>query len=116
MRSPRSLRIWEWTVDKKADYAAAGVSGTRPKAMQALSETLIAAGAPASGRIVPVALIDGAHGYSYLRLGPALIADYDRGIIRWHSADGLTPALQAETRAGSRPYRGDHVREACMRR
>lgn len=52
--------------------------------MEALSQTLIAAGAPASGRVVPVALIDGAFGVFYRRLAPTLRADYEEGVITWH--------------------------------
>jgi hypothetical protein len=52
--------------------------------MKALSQTLIAARAPASGRVVPITLVDGACGVSYVRLGPALTAEHDNGVIRWH--------------------------------
>ena len=79
-----SHRIWEWLVDRGAGGSPVGVSGTRDRAMQALSRTLIASGRPASGRIVPVILVDGVGGASYLRLGPVLTADHDSGVIRWH--------------------------------
>jgi hypothetical protein len=79
-----SARVWEWVVDQGADHASYGVSGERERAMEALSQTLIAAGAPASGRVVPVALIDGAFGVFYRRLAPALRADYEEGVITWH--------------------------------
>jgi hypothetical protein len=52
--------------------------------MEVLSQTLIATGAPASGRVVPIALVDGAYGFAYLRMDPALTADYVGGVIRWH--------------------------------
>jgi hypothetical protein len=78
-----SARVWEWVVDQGADRAPSGVSGTRHRAMEALSQTLIATGA-ASGRVVPVALIDGAFGVFYRRLAPALRADYEEGVITWH--------------------------------
>ncbi len=56
-------RVREWVIDRGADNASSGVSGTRHGAsygvsgaryrvMAALSLTLIAAGAPASGRVV----------------------------------------------------------------
>lgn len=79
-----SHRIWEWVVDRGAGNTPAGVSGTRTRAMNALSRTLIAGGVPASGRVVPIALVDGANGFSYLRLGPPLTADYEKGVIKWH--------------------------------
>lgn len=78
-----SVRLWEWVVDQGADRAPSGVSGTRDRAMTALSQTLITAGEPASGRVVPIALIDGAGGFSYLRMTPVLTADCDKGVIRW---------------------------------
>lgn len=77
-------RIWEWVIDRAAGNAASGVSGTRHGAMEALSRTLVTVDAPASGRVVPVALVDGAHGFSYLRMAPALTADYEMGVIKWH--------------------------------
>ena len=79
-----SPRIWEWAVDRGADSAPAGISGTRHRAMTALSRTLIAAAVPASGHVVPIVLVDGACEVSYLRLGPPLTADHDSGVIRWH--------------------------------
>jgi len=79
-----SGRLWEWVVDQGADNDPAGVSRTRDRAMAALAQTLVAAGAPASGRVVPIALVEGVCGFSYLRLEPALIADYERGVIEWH--------------------------------
>jgi hypothetical protein len=78
-------RVWEWVIDRGADNASSGVSGTRHGAMEALSRTLMtAARTPASGRVVPVALVDGAWGFSYLRLAPVLTADYEMGVIKWH--------------------------------
>lgn len=56
-------RIWEWVIDRGVGNASAGVSGTRHGAMEALSRTLMTADAPASGRVVPVALVDGAWGF-----------------------------------------------------
>ncbi len=76
-------RLWEWVVDQGAENAPAGVSGTRDRAMEALSRTLIAAGAPASGRVVRIALVNGASGIAYLRMAPVLTADYEEGVIRW---------------------------------
>ena len=78
-----SPRVWEWVVDRAPGDAPAGISGTRQRAMKALSQTLIATGRPASGRVVPVILVDGALGVSYLRLGPALTAHHESGVIRW---------------------------------
>jgi hypothetical protein len=77
-------RLWEWVVDRGAANAPVGVSGTRHRAMEALSHTLIEAGAPASGRVVAVALVDGAYGVSYFRMAPVLTADYEEGVITWH--------------------------------
>jgi hypothetical protein len=51
--------------------------------MAALSRTLIAAGEPASGRLVQIVLVDGAYGFQYVRLVPALTARYEEGVIRW---------------------------------
>jgi hypothetical protein len=81
-------RIWEWVVDRGADNAPAGVSGTCHGAMEALSLALITAGARSSGRVVPVGLVDGAYGFSYLRFNPVLTANCERGVIRWALDDG----------------------------
>jgi hypothetical protein len=81
-------RVWEWVVDRGADNAPGGVSGTRYGAMEALSLALITARARSSGRVVPVGLVDGAYGFSYLRLDPVLTANCERGIIRWALDDG----------------------------
>ena len=78
-----SFRVWEWVVDQGADRALSGVSGARHQAMKALSRTLIAARAPACGRVVQIVLADGADGCGYVRLAPALRADCDEGIITW---------------------------------
>jgi hypothetical protein len=77
-------RIWEWVVDEGADRASYGVSGNRDRAMAALSRMLIAAGAPACGRVVPIALVDGAYGFGYVRLARVLTANYEEGVITWH--------------------------------
>lgn len=79
-----AVRIWEWVVDLGADHAPSGVSGARHQAMEALSRTLIAAGGPATGRVVPIVLVDGRSGFDYLRLNPALTANYEDYVIRWH--------------------------------
>jgi hypothetical protein len=78
-----SVRLWEWVLDRDAGRAASGVSGTRHAAMSALSQTLITAGAPTSGKVVPMTLVDGAYGVSYLRMAPVLTADCEKGVIRW---------------------------------
>lgn len=78
-----AVRIWEWVVDHGADNAPVGVSGTRHGAMEALSRTLVTSQTLASGRVVPVALVDGRCGFAYLRMGPELMADYEMGVIRW---------------------------------
>jgi hypothetical protein len=77
-------RLWEWVVDRGAANAPVGVTKARHRAMEALSQTLIASGATASGRVVPVALVDGAYGWTYLRMDPVITADYQMGVIRWH--------------------------------
>jgi hypothetical protein len=84
-------RIWEWVVDQGSDNAPAGVSMTRHGAMEALSLTLITARARSSGRVVPVGLVDGAYGFSYLRFNPVLTANCERGVIRWALDDGNRP-------------------------
>jgi hypothetical protein len=52
-------------VDLGTDGTPTGVCGTRYRAMEALSRSLVEAGGPASGRVVPVALVDGALGFIY---------------------------------------------------
>jgi hypothetical protein len=78
------IRIWEWVVDGGGNYAPSGVAGERGRAMTALSLTLIGAGGRASGRVVPLCLVDGQFGFSYERLDPCFRADCERGVIRWH--------------------------------
>jgi hypothetical protein len=78
-----AVRLWEWAVDREAGRATSGVSGTRHAAMSALSRTLITAAGPTSGKVVPMTLIDGAYGVSYLRMAPVLTADCEKGVIRW---------------------------------
>lgn len=76
--------LWEWVVDRGADSAPTGVSGARHRAMEALSRSLVEAGGSASGRVVPVVLVDGAFGCFYERFAALEIrADYERGVIRW---------------------------------
>lgn len=77
-----SVCIWEWIVDDGADRAPYGVSMSRHRAMTALSQTLIAAGS-ASGCVVPMTLVDGAYGVSYLRVAPGLSAKYEKRVIKW---------------------------------
>jgi hypothetical protein len=79
-----SVGLWEWVVDQRADRATSGVSGQRHQAMTALSRTLITVGTPASGRVVPIGLVDGVYGFSYVRLAPVLTADCEKGVIKWH--------------------------------
>lgn len=76
--------VWEWVTDRGVGNAALGVSGTRHGAMEALSRILVKTAGPASGRVVPVALVDGRSGFDYLRLNPVLSADYQGHVIRWH--------------------------------
>ena len=78
-----TIRMWEWVVDKGGDNLLSGVSGARHGAMDALSRSLIAAGGPVSGRVVPVGLVEGASGFSYVRMAPVLTADCQKGVIRW---------------------------------
>lgn len=79
-----SVGLWEWVVDQRADRATSGVSGERHRAMTALSRTLITVGTPASGRVVPIGVVEGAYGFSYVRLAPVLTADCEKGVIKWH--------------------------------
>lgn len=83
-------RMWEWVVDHGADNAPSGVCWERHRAMEALSLTLIAVSGSASGRVVPLALVDGAFGFGYVRMAPELTADYERGVIRWQLAETLS--------------------------
>jgi hypothetical protein len=86
--------LWEWVVDGGAGHApsdngdgagsaSCGVSGARHGVMDALSRSLIAAGGPVSGRVVPVGLVEGAYGFAYVRMAPVLMADCEKGVIRW---------------------------------
>ena len=59
-----SVRVWEWVVGEGTDRPLLGVSGARHRAMTALSQTLITAGARAPSRVVPMALVDGVCGFS----------------------------------------------------
>jgi hypothetical protein len=88
------IHMWEWVVDEEggrafsrainaAGSASCGVSGTRHRAMDALSRSLIAARRPASGHVVAVRLADGVSGFSYVRMAPVLTADCKKGVIRW---------------------------------
>lgn len=77
-------RLWEWVTDQGVSNAALGVSGTRHEAMEALSKTLVKTEGPASGRVVPIALVDGRCGFCYMRLDPVLTATYEDYVIRWH--------------------------------
>lgn len=84
VRLTSSERLWEWVVDDQgADRGLSGVSGTRHRAMTALSLALTAVSASASGRVVPMALVDGPDGFAYLRMEPAITADCEKGVIRW---------------------------------
>jgi hypothetical protein len=79
-----SAPLWEWTVDVGTDGTPTGVCGTRHRAMEALSRSLVAAGGPASGRVVPVALVDGALGFIYERFASlGMKADCQSGVIKW---------------------------------
>jgi hypothetical protein len=89
-----SVRLWEWAVDRRGAYAhsevataagraSCGVSGARHSAMDALSRSLIATGGVASGYVLPVGLVEGAYGFSYVRLAPVLTADCEKGVIKW---------------------------------
>ena len=90
-----AIRMWEWAVDRRgahahsgvttaAGRASCGVSGARHSAMDALSRSLIATGGAASGYVLPVGLVEGPHGFSYVRLAPVLTADCEKGVITWH--------------------------------
>jgi hypothetical protein len=79
-----SERLWEWAVDRGAADAPTGVCGTRDRAMEALARSLVEAGEPASGRVVPVALVDGVYGCFYRRYRVLEVrAYYERGVISW---------------------------------
>lgn len=78
-----SVRLWEWVVDQAPGRASSGVARTQHRAMTALSQTLITAGTPTSGKVVPIALVDGPSGFSYVRMAPVLTADCREGVIRW---------------------------------
>jgi SAM-dependent methyltransferase len=74
------VRVWEWVVDEGADRALLGVSRSRDRAMTVLSQSLITVGTPASGRVVPVGLVEGASGFSYVRMAPVFTADCEKGV------------------------------------
>jgi hypothetical protein len=77
-------QLWEWTVEQRTGDNPTGLCGQRHRAMEALSRSLVQAGGPASGRVVPVALVDGASGYFYERFAALEIrADYESGVIKW---------------------------------
>jgi hypothetical protein len=75
--------LWEWTVDRGIASTSTGVCGALPRAVEALSRSLVKAGGPSSGRVVPVALVDSALGFSYVRLHPTLTAECVKGVITW---------------------------------
>lgn len=78
-----SGQIWEWVVDQGGDCGLSGVCGERCRAMTLLSLSLISSGNAASGRVVPIRLVEDNYGFSYERLEPPLMADCRRGIIKW---------------------------------
>lgn len=86
-------RVWEWVTDCGVGNAVLGVSGTRHGAMEALSKTLVKAGGSASGRVVPIALVDGGSGFDYLRVSPILTADCEDHVIRWRRTDDTGRAI-----------------------
>lgn len=75
--------LWEWTVDHGTGSTPTGICGARHRAMEALSRSLVKTRGPVSGRVEPVVLVDGASGFAYERLHPALTADCERGVITW---------------------------------
>ncbi len=75
--------LWEWAVDHGTGSTPEGVCRERHRAMEALSRSLMKAHGPASGHVVPVALVDGRSGFAYERRPPALTADCEKGIITW---------------------------------
>jgi hypothetical protein len=76
-------QLWEWVVGQGSDDGPSGVSGNRDRAITELSRSLISAGEPASGRVVPIRLVEDNSGFAYERLEPSLRADCEGGIIRW---------------------------------
>jgi hypothetical protein len=79
-----SAQLWEWDVDGEGGSAPAGVCGTRDRAVEALSRSLAQTGDSASGRVVPVALVNGAFECFYERFAALEVrADYEKGVIKW---------------------------------
>lgn len=76
--------LWEWSIRRDANGSSAGISRTRHGAMQALAKTLIQAGRPRHGQVIPVLLADPLHDAPrYLRGQPAHTAIYDGRVLRW---------------------------------
>ena len=70
-------------MDRGAGSTPTGVCRARHRAMELLSLSLVKADGPTSGRVVPIALVDGAFGCFYQPLAGELTADCERGVITW---------------------------------
>lgn len=81
-------QLWEWTVDRGIGSTPTGVCGARHRAMAALSRSLVKACGPASGRVLPMALVDGAFGFAYQREPSVFTADCEKGVITWTGTGG----------------------------
>jgi hypothetical protein len=78
------VSMWEWTVGEDEHGGPVGVSMTRHGAMKALAKTLVGAGRPSRGQVIPMILARPAHAPSYyLRFWPQHTAVYDGQVLRW---------------------------------
>ena len=83
-----SAGLWEWEVDRGIRSSPTGVCGSRHRAMEKLSRSLVKADGPASGYVVPVSLVDDKIGFCYERLSALKIrANFEKGVIRWKLKD-----------------------------
>ena len=76
--------MWEWVTGRDAHGGWTGVSMTCHGAMEALARTLIQAGRPRSGHVVPVTLAQPVHRPPYYLRGIVnRTAVYDGEVIEW---------------------------------
>lgn len=76
--------LWEWVVEQDEHGGSAGISGTCHGAMDALAKSLVRAGRPRSGRVLPVILTDPIQEQPhYLRGFTRCSAFYDGKVIQW---------------------------------
>jgi hypothetical protein len=54
-----SVPLWEWSVVEGPRHGSVGISGSRHRAMDTLSQTMAAGEGFSTGEVVPLALVDG---------------------------------------------------------